>query len=256
MVALSGVGGDELFGGYPSFRLVPRVAAAASAQRIVPGLVRGAMADVVVGRRPGAPAARTLMASPGMGSAYRAVRGLFGMRDVDRLGALRWIGEQDANRLFTPPSPVTDDAGDAVALLELDRYLRNQLLRDTDVMSMAHSLEIRVPLLDDAVVATAMHVPSSVRNAPGKRLLQRATGFDRAGEKRGFTLPLDEWMRGPLRGPAREAVLSDALPLAWLMTQPARRRLWDAFERGRVHWSRPWAVGVLRLWADAHDLRW
>jgi asparagine synthase (glutamine-hydrolysing) len=256
VVALSGVGGDELFGGYPSFGLVPKVATGGAAMRFLPMSVRRAVADAVVSRRPGAPVSRMVMSQEGVGGAYRAVRGLFGLRDIERLGALRWIGEIDAGRLFTPPTPTTRRVADAVALLEIDRYLRNQLLRDTDVMSMAHSLEVRVPLVDDNVVASALATPSHVRNAPGKRLLQRAAGFTDEGAKRGFTLPFDRWMRGPLRAPIREAVESDDLPLAWLMTHQARRELWSAFERGRVHWSRPWAVGILRLWAQTHDLRW
>jgi asparagine synthase (glutamine-hydrolysing) len=256
VVALSGVGGDELFGGYPSFRLVPRVAAITDALRLGPIALRRRVAGAVASRRPGSPGSRVLMASPGFGGAYLAVRCLFGARDLARLGALRWIGEHDTARLFTPDPPPTTDPGDAVALLEIDRYLRNQLLRDTDVMSMAHSLEVRVPLLDDRVVAAALATPSSIRNRPGKALLQEAVGLRQVGPKRGFTLPFDQWMRGPLREPMRELVLSRDLPLPWLMTPRGRRDLWAAFEGGRVHWSRPWAVGMLRLWAEQHDLRW
>jgi asparagine synthase (glutamine-hydrolysing) len=196
------------------------------------------------------------MAQAGFGGAYRAVRGLFGVRDLERLGALQWIGEADAIQMFTPDAPRTQSAGDRVALLEIDRYLHNQLLRDTDVMSMAHSLEVRVPLLDDRVVSAALATPAAVRNASGKHLLQLAADVDRHGQKQGFTLPFDAWMRGPLRGPVRELLLSDGLPLGWLMSAPARRSLWEAFEDRRVHWSRPWAVGMLRLWAETHDLRW
>jgi asparagine synthase (glutamine-hydrolysing) len=255
VVALSGVGGDELFGGYPSFRLVPRVAAITDALRIGPIALRRRVAGAVATRRPGSPGSRVLMASPGFGGAYLAVRCLFGARDLDRLGALRWIGEHDTAR--SSPRPADDDRpGDAVALLEIDRYLLNQLLRDTDVMSMAHSLEVRVPLLDDRVVAAALATPSSIRNRPGKALLQEAVGLRQEGPKRGFTLPFDRWMRGPLHEPMRELVLSTDLPLPWLMTPRGRRDLWAAFEGGRVHWSRPWAVGMLRLWAEQHDLRW
>jgi asparagine synthase (glutamine-hydrolysing) len=123
-------------------------------------------------------------------------------------------------------------------------------------MSMAHSLEVRVPLLDDRVVEAALATPSEIRNKGGKALLQQAAGLQMEGPKRGFTLPFDEWMRGPLRAPLRDLVLSEDLPLAWLLSARGRRDLWDAFEQGRVHWSRPWAIGILRLWAEVHDLRW
>jgi asparagine synthase (glutamine-hydrolysing) len=256
VVALSGVGGDELFGGYPSFSLVPRVKVAASALGWAPMSLRRRSADALVARRPGARASRVLMAMPGSGGAYRAVRGLFSARDLDRLGVLRWIGESDAIDTFTPPDPDVADPIDAVACLEMQRYLRNQLLRDTDAMSMAHSLEVRVPLLDDAVVQAATGIASRVRNRPGKELLLAAAGVNRHGAKRGFTLPFDAWMRGPLKEPLRELVLSDALPFEWLFERDARRSLWRSFEAGHVHWSRPWALGVLRFWAAEHDLRW
>jgi asparagine synthase (glutamine-hydrolysing) len=256
IVALSGVGGDELFGGYPSFQQVPRVATAASALRAVPFPLRRALADAMLSRRPGLPLSRIAMAQAGFGPAYQAVRGLFGVRDLQRLGALPWMGEADAIQLFSPEPPRARSAADAVALLEMGHYLRNQLLRDTDVMSMAHSLEVRVPLLDDRVVDVALATPAPTRNAPGKHLLQAAAGLDRRGPKQGFTLPFDAWMRGTLREPLRDLVLSEDLPLEWLISRSARRSLWDAFESGRVHWSRPWAVGMLRLWAETHDLRW
>jgi asparagine synthase (glutamine-hydrolysing) len=256
VVALSGVGSDELFGGYPSFHLVRRVAGAARILRPLPRSLRRRAAGAILARQPGTPPSRVLMASLGLGGSYLAVRGLLGFGDLARLGALRWIGEQDAIQMFTPASPATPDAADAVALLELDRYLRNQLLRDTDVMSMAHSLEVRVPLLDDRVVVAALATPSAIRNRSGKALLQEAAGARVQGPKRGFTLPFDTWLRGPLRSPLQDLVLSEDLPFTWLLPANGRRDLWRAFERGRVHWSRPWAIGMLRLWAEVHGLRW
>jgi hypothetical protein len=63
-------------------------------------------------------------------------------------------------------------------------------------------------------------------------------------------------MRGPLHTWTREAVLSDRLPFGWLFERTGRERLWAAFDEGRVHWSRPWAIAMLRAWADANELRW
>jgi len=56
-------------------------------------------------------------------------------------------------------------------------------------------------------------------------------------------------MRGPLREVAREALLSESLPFAAEIPSRFRMHLWEAFERGRTHWSRPWTVAVIRLWA-------
>jgi asparagine synthase (glutamine-hydrolysing) len=256
VVALSGLGGDELFGGYPPFQMVPKVARVAGPLGLAPHRARRGVASVEASRHPGSRLGRVAGSGRGMAGAYRAVRGLFSGQDLERLGALPWIGARDGYAMFTPPEPPPGDPADRVASLELTRYMRNQLLRDTDQMSMAHSIEVRVPLLDDRFVDTALAVPASMRNRGEKALLQRAAGINTSGPKRGFTLPFEAWMRGPLHGWTREAVLSDRLPLGWLVDRPGRERLWSAFEDGRVHWSRPWAVAVLRAWADANELRW
>jgi asparagine synthase (glutamine-hydrolysing) len=257
VVALSGVGGDELFGGYPSFHQVPLVERAAGILHLTPWLGRRATARAVAGRWPGGRASRTLTARPGIGAAYRAVRGLFDLGDLEHLGVLPWMGEHGILRRFTPGDPPDGDTADRVASLELSRYLRNQLLRDTDQMSMAHSLEVRVPLLDDRVVEVALATPASVRNRPQKAFLRRAAGAtDPVRPKLGFTLPFEAWMRGPLREAVREGMLSEELPLGWLIAASGRAELWRAFEERRVHWSRPWAIAALRRWASLHELRW
>jgi asparagine synthase (glutamine-hydrolysing) len=256
VVALSGLGGDELFGGYPTFQMVPRVARMSWPLRQVPGGARRLVASATAARQPGGRLGRVMSMPDGAGAAYRAVRGLFSAQDLDHLGALDWLGDHDAGALFTPPEPPDGEWGNRVAFLELTRYMRNQLLRDTDQMSMAHSIEVRVPLLDDLVVDTVLAIPANIRNEPNKSLLKRAAGITTSGPKRGFTLPFDVWLRGPLRDWTAEALLSDRLPLTWLFERHGRERLWDAFERRRVHWSRPWAVAMLRAWADANELRW
>ena len=139
-------------------------------------------------------------------------------------------------------------------LLEMANYLPEQLLRDTDQMSMAHSLEVRVPLLDDVLVDVAMSLPASVRMRSGKRLLASAGGVAMVSKKP-FALPFDLWMRGPLRGYVREALLSSALPFADEIPARFRRSLWDSFEARRTHWSRPWSVAVLRRWAAQRNGR-
>lgn len=258
VVALSGVGGDELFGGYPSFRLLPRVEGLARLLQLIPVSIRRLTADLVARSYPGGRLSRLITAGPDPASIYTAFRGLFGEPDLKHMGVARWMSFGDADLLdrFTPDLESDQMSADTVAYLELTQYLRNQLLRDTDQMSMAHSLEVRVPLLDDSVVAAVLLAPAEVRNESGKRLLQRAAGIHVAGPKETFTLPFDAWMRGPLREPVKEALLSGGLPLNWLVTPRARRELWEAFEHRRVHWSRPWSVAVLRLWADVHGLRW
>ena len=251
VVALSGLGGDELFGGYHTFGMVPRVAAVRSAVGIIPGAARRSIAKRLAARTPGDRLGRVLVASPGLGGSYYAVRGLFSSAELpDPPPGLSQIADEvRANVNGVAPA-------DAVTLLEATTYMADQLLRDTDQMSMAHSLEVRVPLLDDDVVATALATPADVRTREGKWLLVAASGLPLVHRKRPFALPFDRWIQGPLRDMVREGLLSDALPFADVLPRDFRRRLWDAVEAGRGHWSRPWAVTVLRLWPGAQGFDW
>jgi hypothetical protein len=101
----------------------------------------------------------------------------------------------------------------------------------------------------------ALLLPADVRAANGKHLLAQASGA-RALPKRPFTLPFGRWLRGPLKDPVREALLSAELPLEDVIPASLRHRLWSAFENGRIHWSGPWAIAVLRLWPEANGLSW
>ncbi|MEX0833614.1 MAG: asparagine synthase (glutamine-hydrolyzing) [Actinomycetota bacterium] len=242
VVALSGLGGDELFGGYSSFDLVPKVARLRRLMAVVPRPMRLAAAKMAARRLPGGRLPRVLASEPGYAGAYAAVRGLFAPVE---------LGETIP---MNGAEPTDQDPRDAVTLLEATRYMPNQLLRDTDQMSMSHSLEVRVPLLDDEVVSLALSIPAAVRTEGGKSMLSRAAGLGQTPEKRPFSLPFDRWIAGPLRETVREGLLSESLPFADTVPAALRQRLWQTL--GRTHWSRPWAVTVLRLWPEANGLRW
>jgi asparagine synthase (glutamine-hydrolysing) len=142
-----------------------------------------------------------------------------------------------------------------VSRAELRNYTLHQLLRDTDVMSMAHSLEVRVPLLDHRLVEAVLRLPPELKQANGhgpKPLLTRAVADllpplvrDRR-DKRGFTFPFDVWLRGPLRrnGHAPSAALQGLLRTEQV-AQVSR-----LFEADKIHWSRPWALNILERWAS------
>ena len=245
VVALSGVGGDELFAGYPSFQLVPRVRSLARLLQMTPDPVRRRVARYLVRGHPAARAVRLLSAQPTTPSAYQAVRGMFAGIEVDALG----LSPSSPAR----PVPSAHEAVDAITALELDTYLANQLLPDLDSVSMAHSLEVRVPLLDDVVVASALAVPAAHRLG-GKQLLADAVGIVRQSPKQPFTMPFEQWMRGPLRATVEEALRSERLPFAAELPSSFRDGLWTAFEQRRVHWSRTWAIAMVRLWGADNDL--
>ena len=137
-------------------------------------------------------------------------------------------------------------------------YMQHVLLRDTDQMSMAHALEVRVPFLDHRLVthALAMADPIKFPHTP-KQLLTHALGerlpraiIDRP--KMGFTLPWDEWMRGPLESTCQLGL--KALTDRDILREPAVTRLWTGFRNGQVTWSRVWTLAALGQWIDRHDL--
>jgi asparagine synthase (glutamine-hydrolysing) len=261
-VALSGLGGDELFGGYREvFRGVPWVMRGV---RLVHG-VPGSRAMVLAGARRLSRAARwtrvveALERPPSAPSAYLACRGLFPAAEVRSLVEPEvWQG---AAETFDPMKWIVDRVGDAgqlfswVSRAELLTYTHDQLLRDTDAMSMAHSIEVRVPLLDHRLVEAVLRLPSCVKRTGGrpKGLLLKAVGDllppsvrDRR-EKQGFVLPFQQWLRGPLW----QVVLEEDA-CGGMLRRSALNRVRCSWEAGKLHWSRLWAIVVLQAWLRAH----
>jgi hypothetical protein len=146
-----------------------------------------------------------------------------------------------------------------VSWLEMRTYMASTLLRDTDSVSMAQSLEVRVPLLDTPVVEFVETLPDAARWRPGmqKALLVEALGDLLPQEiltqrKRTFTLPWEEWLRGPLRTRLEESFANPATSLAPYLRPGGVRGVWTDFLAGRTSWSRPWSLYVLNEWCRRH----
>jgi asparagine synthase (glutamine-hydrolysing) len=140
----------------------------------------------------------------------------------------------------------------------LRNYMLNTLLRDSDVMSMAHGLEVRVPLIDDKLVEYVFNLPGDLKingHTP-KHLLVKAAGDLLPDEvvhrpKRGFTFPFEHWLRDEMRGEMEKELLSES-PLDEFLSPEAVKKIWQEFLAGRISWSRPWSLYVLRRWCRLH----
>jgi len=264
-VALSGLGGDEVFGGYAHFR---DFATASRLAGKVPGPVGRGM-EAVLGA-PGLPVlsirarklANLLGGPPGAMGAYAGLRCMF---TPSQVGAL--LSRELSSALphsTSHPSVATnggrlsDDPVNALSVLELSNYLRNTLLRDADVMSMAHALEVRVPLLDHRLIDALLPIPGSLKlhRSCNKPLLLAASpplppsAVNRP--KMGFTLPFDAWLRGPLKNRVDSLFEDGAIPRTGLLDARSVQNIWQSFLAGdrRVNFSRVWSLVALLSWAD------
>lgn len=259
-VALSGLGADEIFGGYSSFRRIPRLQRLLAAVSWMPASLRRAAARVAFAPLSPSKRAKAVdLVSRGTSAVELAALGRR-LNDDQMLGFLGL----DAARLglspeYLPPEAYaaidrsSSDSFRAVSEVEASLYMGNTLLRDSDVNSMAHSLEIRVPFLGQDVVNYVCGLPGSVRaprGAPPKHLLREAVCNDlpRAvftRPKSGFSLPFGSWLFGPLRDQCNAAI--DTLTQCSVFDRDRIRRQWTAYttQRDTVHWSRPLSLVVL-----------
>jgi asparagine synthase (glutamine-hydrolysing) len=262
-VALSGLGGDELFGGYASFRDLPRLLqlrrSLAPLAPIAAGLF-AAIEDLVPSR-----------AIPKLAAAWRL---------PDRVPDLYYLRRQlftpqerrDLHALppnFHPAHGISQDLAvrlladtqdkeifNQISQLELSFYMRYMLLRDADIFSMKSGLELRVPFLDDSLIATVLPLAADLKldRSRLKPLLVDAIGTDLIAQiaqqpKRGFQFPWAVWLRGDL-APRIDRVLTDGAHWSALGFEPsAVRSLWQKFQRGDRRIS-PLQILGLVIFAD------
>lgn len=280
-VAISGTGGDELFAGYPWF-------------------IRMALEQTRSSAEPWKAAAKSLLASV---ARYPALDPLLLMRGGWRLGRIRnsagFVARYATNyqvfdplaaaKLLSPQfrkparagrSPHHDlgsidelrqgSAIERVAGLCLRGYTNNQLLRDIDAVSMAHSLEVRVPFIDPVVADVAFSLPdraklsdltrltaapeqSTYRESGAKRILLDVgrtllpKDFD-LQPKRGFGMPFDSWLKNSLRDVLEDTLSPQSIRARGLFDETQVNQVKDAFLAGHGSWLKPWLLLMVELW--------
>jgi asparagine synthase (glutamine-hydrolysing) len=261
------LGGDEVFAGYSFFRTVERDERRQQIARRLPRMVRQTIATAIstFGRTNRAAKLSSVLRGDLKEHSVLVHRQLFTAEQQQRLLRREWMTrrhsvtdrallyqqEQRQRAAWLGADPVNQ-----ASLIDLGGYLSNMLLRDTDAMSMAHSLEVRVPLIDHLLVERLLSMPGHVKinGSVPKWLLVEAVGdlpeqiVNRP--KRGFELPFSRWMKGALREQVAETL--DVAGLQEVMDAGVIHSLWQAFMEDRISWSRVWSLYVLGAWFRLH----
>jgi asparagine synthase (glutamine-hydrolysing) len=246
-VALSGLGGDEVFFGYSSFTQIPKIHYLSKIFSFVPlseEISKFASRDSIDLKAK----ICSMMSSNSLSKIYFHYRGLF---TREQIKGLLNPDFSIPDTKFNLPAELKDYRSQ-ISFLELTNYMSNQLLRDTDVFSMAHSIEVRVPFLDHKLVELLARIPVKykISNNIPKRLLVKSIGNKLPYEivyrkKRGFNFPFDSWMRNELRD-----FIEDKIKESRYFNEIFTNKLLEGFYNKKVHWSRIWGCVVLDQWLD------
>ncbi len=271
-VSLSGTGGDELFLGYPWFAAVQADMEKTSHVRKNPIL------SSVLRRLPSLE--RRLHARGIGGGDDVAFREAFGRQyhcfgPEAALGIVAEDRRKDISLVSLADDLALCDELPEGQLLErasvmcLNGYTKNQLLRDIDACSMAHSLEIRVPFLDVNIADFAFSLPVASKLNIGSRTLDPTASYSESGvkkivcdvarkylpanffearAKRGFSLPYADWLKGPLADVLADTLSEQSVLKAGLFDPKAVTRIHQEFLAGQRPWSHPWLLMVVELW--------
>ena len=249
-VALSGLGGDEASAGYRHFRLLPllrglditdRVPALAASVRRAKLLHRGPLAS---------PKALTLIGDPMVRDAW-ALSLLQRRVWPGRLARSAAGLDEAADLVQEEPIGAGSTSAEALSLAEYRVYVQSTLLPDADAFSMASSVELRVPLVDNTFLVSALAAGAS--RGLGKKGFAAALGEPYLQQlasqpKQGFSLPMDQWMRDGLLRPLVEAASAPDAPVYDVVDKSLADDAFTAWRSGTSPWSSTWALVALDQW--------
>jgi len=236
-VAISGLGGDELFAGYPSFKVLPKLLNTSKLLNALPQGFKDKSFNLL------ASLAKTRRSLKGYASVlkcktiedlYYLKRMVFLPHELERI--LIIDGQNTATR-GTKKDYV--DIINKLSYLEIENYLQNTLLQDADRMSMINSLEVRAPYLDHILVEKMFEIPGELKIGTDytKRLLVKAVGKILPEEvcnrqKKGFVLPFEQWLRAELKDYCQEMLSQDSLKKIPLLDSKRTHKIWKSFLNG------------------------
>jgi asparagine synthase (glutamine-hydrolysing) len=255
-VALSGLGGDEAVGGYSHFRLLRylRILQAVDALSLPVGNVAD-MAAAVVGA--GGLKARRLLSKAGPRSAPGLTRLQRELLPAPLVTDLTGVSSDRQNTDADTPAWSAAHAPHsfaAMAAAEVAVYLQATLLPDADAFSMASSVELRVPFVDSHVFSAVLDGAAGRRGVPGKAIFGPVLDDQylkalAARPKRGFSIPIERWLAGPL-APLLAAASEPSAPVWSVLDRQRATRAGFVPLRPRCRWSETWSLVALNAWLE------
>lgn len=252
-VALSGDGGDELFGGYNPYQFAPRVW---SKLRMMPLPLRQIAYRLLSGLPLPDKFAKLLRVLPAKDKEQFYHILMSHWDNPDQLV----IGGQTCSTLISSPAqwPQTDSFEHWMMAMDAGQYMTDDILVKVDRAAMANSLETRVPLLDHRVVELAWQLPLNmkIRAGVGKWILKEVLYRHVPREmierpKKGFSVPLGQWLRGPLRDWAEALLNEQRLAQEGYFVPSAVQRVWSEHLQGkRNHARKLWSILMFQAWLE------
>ncbi|WP_299821867.1 asparagine synthase (glutamine-hydrolyzing) [uncultured Pontibacter sp.] len=262
-MALSGLGGDELFAGYDVFKRLHKlnrynwIAA-------LPLVGRRNLGRSLVKLKPSVAAVKLNellgLSSWGMSHTYPITRQIFTDSFLQEMVGEQQLQENSVHHMLAGLQQDHLPILSQVSVAEITTYMQNTLLRDTDQMSMAHALEVRVPFLDYKLVEYVLGIPDKYKYpASPKKLLTDALGdllpMDIINRpKMGFLLPWQQWLKGELYTFAENKL--ERLGERGLLDAAVLKHIWAKFNAGdaSITWSRIWYLVVLENWLEENGI--